>query len=100
MPECTIDMFEAGTLTISSTRTGEIVQMVYPGEWLHATVYDLDDYPLFWFSPDEDGKQEEDPQAPVFEDEPEPARKLTCQERLEAMADNGTDTWAEYYDEC
>ncbi len=49
MPETTIDEFEAGILTISSTRTGEIVQMCYPGEWLDATVYDASGYPMFGF---------------------------------------------------
>ncbi len=29
-------------------------------------------------------------------EEPEPPRKLTRQERLEAMADSGCDTWEEY----
>jgi hypothetical protein len=50
MPECTIDMFEAGILTISSTRTGEIVQTCYPGEWESATVYDEKGYPVFGFT--------------------------------------------------
>ena len=37
--------------------------------------------------------------APDAGDDDEPPRKLTRQEQLEALADRGIDTWADYHDD-
>ena len=52
-PRCAVDQFKAGELTVTSLDDGHTVSVFYEGEWLSATCYDEQGYPLYEFMSDE-----------------------------------------------
>ena len=58
---CEIDQFGVnGELEVVRMQDGETVRTFQEGEWLHATVFDHHDYPLYWFSAPKSGQTLQD----------------------------------------